>query len=160
MARTGRPLEYTPELGDMICDAIAVAKGSINRLCKEMKDAGIDFPDKDTIYVWRDKNADFSAKFWIAKQRQMDSFSEHLLDDTDEMQVIAAQGDDPVRDKLRIDALEKAATYKKWMMARLGPKRYADKQNLNIESRNVNESEKDEAAIIQAKLAAQHQKDA
>lgn len=151
----GRPTDYTCELGALFCDALAAWDGSVDSLCRQTDC----FPNASTIYSWRNSNEQFSKMFWIAKRLQADTFAEAIICHTEEMLDVARESeyDEAIddqgrtitntevlgRSKLRIDALEKVIKAKNWMMARLEPKRWGDKQQIELDNKNVSDDEKE-----------------
>lgn len=149
--RTGRPTDYTPELAEKICKAVSAWPGSLLKLCRERDD----FPNQDTIYDWIRKKKDFSDMWWSAKELQANVMGEDILATTEEMAAIAdeseydlsedGQGRSIVntehiqRSKLRVDARDKAIAHKKFIMARIGPRRWANKAEEAKESGTTHE---------------------
>jgi hypothetical protein len=65
--KLGAPeLEYTQEMGDKICDAIATSALSLKKLCK----ANPDFPCDKLIYKWVFKHPSFGRQYELAKEMQ------------------------------------------------------------------------------------------
>lgn len=105
----GRPSDFTPELGEAICDAM-LAKVSL-RAIEEMEG----MPHRNTILRWLSKYPEFADKYARAREAQAD-----LLDD--EIQVAADMADveDWQLHRMRIETM-------KWRAGRMAPKKYGDK---------------------------------
>lgn len=116
---------YTPEIAAAICTDIAIG----HTVAQAAGNAGI---DPNTIYAWRLQHADFGEIFARAKAAQMDYFAEEIIEIADDglndwMQREARNGSITVlndehvqRSRLRIDT-------RKWLMARMAPRRYGDR---------------------------------
>lgn len=124
----GRPSDYNPELGDLICRRIASGESVL----KISRDA--DMPGRTTIWTWTNDNEEFRDKYARAKAAQMDHYAEQLVDIADSNEddtYCTAEGevkhdtDHIQRAKLRIDT-------RKWVMARLAARKYGDKSEQNI----------------------------
>jgi len=110
---TGRPSDYTEELADLICEAVA-SGGALYRMCAERDD----LPAERTIYQWLEKHPSFAQKYARARERQADRNADEIVD-------IADTEDDPQRARVRMDA-------RKWRASKLAPKKYGDKVQQEI----------------------------
>lgn len=110
---TGRPSTYTDEMGDKICDLLTQGM-SLRKICQSDE-----FPNASTVYVWLDRFPSFAERYVRARE----AATEDMLED------ILAIADDPkieVQDKrVRIDT-------RKWAMGKLKPKKYGEKQIVDI----------------------------
>jgi hypothetical protein len=106
----GRPSDYTPELANIICEAIATG-GALYRLCEERDD----FPAESTVYQWLERHTEFAEKYARARERQADRRA-------DEVVVIADTEEDPQKARNRMDA-------RKWHSSKLAPKKYGDRMH-------------------------------
>ncbi len=104
----GRPSEYTAEVADAICEAIAT-EGALYRLCAQRDD----FPAERTVYQWLERYPEFAQNYARARERQADRRN-------DEIVVIADEATDANLARLQIDA-------RKWQASKLAPKKYGDK---------------------------------
>lgn len=118
----GRPTDYTDELADKICDAIATTQIGLTRLC-ESRD---DLPAPTTAKRWLYQLPQFRSKYEQAKLIQTNLLAEELAD-------IAKESDYYIDDKgnKRIDPPSTAVTRNrldamKWTAARLLPKKWGD----------------------------------
>ncbi len=75
----GRPLEYTPEMGDRICELVATHPIGLPRLCEMFSE----LPAPSTINRWRYQIEDFRTKYTQAKQFQSEILAEEILEISD-----------------------------------------------------------------------------
>lgn len=132
----GRPkFEYTDQLADEICQAIATSEKGLHLLCK----ANDHWPHVDTVHQWILTNKEFSEKYARAKALQADYLFEQIIDiadnplegtktKTSKFGTEITSGDMTEHRRLQIEA-------RKFTVARLLPKKYGDKievdQNIN-----------------------------
>lgn len=130
----GRPTDYSPEIAELICERIAGGEGLV-KICK-----GDDMPARSTVMRWLFKNKEFSDRYALAREAQADFFFEEILEISD-----GAEGDalldadgNPTgkvnheninRSRLRVDT-------RKWVIARLAPKKYGDRVEFDGENNN------------------------
>jgi hypothetical protein len=122
-AKVGRPLAYTQEMGDYICELVSSSGHGLLKLTKLYPE----LPDKMTINRWRHRLPEFRAQYALAKVEQADILAEECLEIADD-----SSGDiriDPetgfetcntefiARARLRVDT-------RKWLAAKLLPKQY------------------------------------
>ena len=123
--KTGRPSLYTEALAAKICERLAEGE-TLRSICRDEK-----MPGKTTVLRWLgdEKNADFRTQYAHAREMQADRFAEEILeiaDDTSEDWSTDKDGKKTLdhehvqRSRLRIDT-------RKWLMARMAPKKYGDK---------------------------------
>ena len=128
MAKMGRPTIYTDELAAEICRRIVEGE-SLTRICK---DDGM--PNVSSVYLWLFKNKDFSNQYARAREDQADTYSDQIVDIGEEIPMMVITDEDgkvtkridPAgvnRNRLRVDA-------RKWVAAKLKPKKYGDRQIL------------------------------
>lgn len=72
----GRPSDYTPEIADAIIDWISAGK-PLREFCRNESIAW------RTVYDWREKEADFSARFTRARAMGADAIAEEALEIAD-----------------------------------------------------------------------------
>jgi len=107
----GRPTDYTPELGDEICGELAEGK-SLKRITEREE-----MPSRAVIYRWLRTYPEFLDNYARAK----DDSSEALADDIEDIaEGVLAKRYEPNAARVAIDA-------KKWVAAKLKPKKYGDK---------------------------------
>ena len=121
----GRPTDYTEELAQRICEAVATTPRGLDYICEQNPD----FPNQNTIYKWRYRHLQFSENYRKAKCAQAEIMAEKM-DTLGEMARATAYVDE--KGVTRIDA-GIMASYKldadnhKWSAARLLPHLYGDK---------------------------------
>ena len=124
----GRPSIYSEELTDEICGRIANGQ-SLNSICK------LDgMPAVSGVYRWMREYPAFLDKYTRAREDQADTLADEILDIADEKIddfIIDEEGnkrpnpDTVQRSKLRVEA-------RKWIAAKLKPKKYGEKIDHNI----------------------------
>jgi hypothetical protein len=127
----GRPSDYTEEKGTEICRLLATGR-SLRSIC--LQD---DMPNFDTVLRWAERFPSFRGQYAEARSAQAELWAEEIVDIADGNKLdtkLVARGDELVetldwdhvqRAKLRVDA-------RKWIAARLLPKKYGDTQNLRV----------------------------
>lgn len=119
----GRPLEYTKEMGDRICELVASHGCGLMKLCKLYPE----LPAKETINRWRYRVPEFRMQYAMAKVEQADILAEECLeiadDDSFDTKIDAVSGNEVcntefiARSRLRIDT-------RKWLASKLLPRQY------------------------------------
>lgn len=128
----GRKSEYTPEIGAMICERIALGE-SVRTIC-----ADPDTPAMSTVFKWLNVHKDFVEQYARAKEEQADAIFDEILDiadnstndymtrkNADGTDYEAVNQENIQRARLRIDA-------RKWMAGKLRPKKYGEKIDHNV----------------------------
>lgn len=118
----GRPLEYTEEMGDHICELVASTGYGLLKLTQLYPE----LPPKETINRWRHRVPKFRIQYAQAKIEQADILAEECLEIADDnSQDINYDNEGNripntefiARSRLRIDT-------RKWLAAKLLPKQY------------------------------------
>ena len=117
----GRPTDYTPELAERICEAIASTPRGIQHLCREQDD----FPHFSTVFRWINDRADFREMYARAREQQGDLCAYQSAEDLDQVDTSA----DTAREDVSL-AREKSKT-KQWMAERLAPRKWGARQILS-----------------------------
>jgi hypothetical protein len=122
----GRPSSYTQEIAAQICAGLAEGK-SLRTVCK-----ADGMPCMATVFNWLRAYPEFLEQYTRAKEDAADAFAEEMLDIADEasndwMEVhdkdnpgYRLNGEHINRSRLRVDT-------RKWIAAKLKPKKYGDK---------------------------------
>ncbi len=129
--RPGRPSNYTPEMAALICARLAAGE-SLNRITKTEG-----FPDHVTVYSWMSKNPEFLAMYTRAREDQAETMADEIVEIAD-----AAPETEPVLDKngeiieMRVHAAYVAyqknrIEARKWVAAKLKPRKYGEKVDVN-----------------------------
>lgn len=125
-----RLTDYTPEIGDQICEAIENSVRGIDHICK----ANETFPCAQTFRRWLKQYPELRAKYALAKEVQADKIADETIeiayDDKKDYKVIVDEnGEEKTvfvsesvgRARLKVDTL-------KWHASKLAPKKYSEKQ--------------------------------
>lgn len=134
---TGRPSSYTPAIAERICEQIATTTLSLRRICE----ADPTLPSSETVRRWLYHDVGgFRALYAHAKEQQQELQEDELLDIADDGSndiYVDDEGrprvdhDHIQRSKLRIET-------RKWLMAKLKPKKYGEKVDVNHGSQPEN----------------------
>jgi hypothetical protein len=120
---TGRPSIFSQELADTICERLADGE-SLRRICEDET-----MPAKSTVFRWLAADKSFQDQYTRAREVQADSWADDILDISDDgANDTYTDGDGNertnqdviARSRLRVDT-------RKWLMARMAPKKYGDK---------------------------------
>jgi hypothetical protein len=127
------PIQWTSELTDAICAAIAVSARGLDEICEE----NAEFPTSRSIYSRLIVDEDFFRKYARAREMQQQLLCDQLIPLADkdricEKRTIKADGseervilDQVERSKLQIDT-------RKWYLSKLNPKRFGDKVHQEV----------------------------
>jgi len=124
----GRPSSYTEELGLEICERIAHGE-SLTKIC-----APDSMPKVSTVYRWLLKEKAFCDMYARSREDQSDTLADQIMDIGEEVPMMVITDEDgkvtkridPAgvnRNRLRVDA-------RKWVAAKLKPRKYGDRQVL------------------------------
>ena len=132
----GRPTKYTKALGDRVCELLA--EGKSMRTVARVEG----MPDKSTMFRWIRKYDVFRDQYTRAKNESADAMGEDALDIADDGSndfMTITKGDKTYevenrevtsRSKLRIET-------RKWLMAKMKPKKYGDKLDLTSDGEKL-----------------------
>lgn len=132
----GRPSLYTEALADKICKRLADGES----LLRISKDAG--FPSEATIRAWNlDDLHGFSAKYARSRAIGYEKLSDEILHIADTPQIGTktvskatgleiTEGDMIEHRRLQVDS-------RKWMLSKMLPKVYGDRQHIDMEVKDV-----------------------
>lgn len=110
---------YTDEVAADICVAISEGK-SLVAACKEL---GVEYKH---VFKWITEYPDFKDNYARAREAQADYLA-------DEVVAIADEEADPAKARVRVDA-------RKWYAGKLKPKKYGDKQQVDMDVTSKGES--------------------
>jgi Bacteriophage Sf6, terminase small subunit-like len=109
---------YTPALGDIICKRVSEGE-SLRAICR---DHGM--PSEGTVRGWAREDRDgFGSRYRLARELQLDHWADLIIDIADE------EDRDPRDRQIRIET-------RKWVMSKLGPRRYGDRLLVAGEAEN------------------------
>lgn len=136
-AVTGRPSTFTQELADRICSQLAMGD-SLRTVCK-----GEDMPALATVFNWFRNYPSFLEQYTRAKQESADAMAEDILDIADHsaQDIITKSSENGTeyevvnneviqRSRLRVET-------RKWLMAKMKPKKYGDKLDLTSDGEQL-----------------------
>jgi len=128
MSTRGRPSAYTPDIAKRICAELADGV-SLRAVCK-----ADDMPSEATVRAWAlDDVEGFSAHYTRARELGYERLADDILEISDDgsNDTYVDQDGNPrtdqdviARSRLRVDS-------RKWMLAKMLPKRYGDKLDLS-----------------------------
>ena len=128
----GRPLEFDQEQADTICQRIAEGE-SVRAICRDDS-----MPAMSTVFKWLSRVPEFAEQYAHAKEEQAETLADEIVAIADEAEVSAkVDGEDVrlsldataiARNRLRVDA-------RKWVAAKLKPKKYGDRQTIEHEGK-------------------------
>jgi len=127
----GRPSDYTEDMAIEICARLASGE-SLVRMCK-----ADDMPSVSTVYRWIQAHEEFRDNYTRAREDQADTLADEILDiantpvvgvktkTNEKGEVETTEGDMIEHRRLQVDA-------RKWIAAKLKPKKYGDKQQTEV----------------------------
>jgi len=104
----GRPSEFTPELGDRICQYMCEGL-SLRQTCQQ---PGI--PPMGTILRWVREFPSFREQYTRAREDLQEFWAEDIMSVSDDQTI------DPNHKRIMVDS-------RKWLLSKLAPKKYGDK---------------------------------
>lgn len=125
----GRPSDFTQETADKICEGLIEGK-SLRSICR-----ADDMPNAGTVCRWLSVHKSFREQYERARDAQADTLADEIIDIADDGsndfmgEDEKYNGDAVARSKLRVDA-------RKWVAAKLKPKKYGDKTILGSDPDN------------------------
>lgn len=121
--KPGRPSAYSLKLSETICDRIAAGE-SLRKIC-----LGDEMPHFITVIRWLGKDQEFASRYAHAREIQAQTFVDKMLDVAEE---------DPKRnpitgalDSASVAHIRNRIATMQWLAAKLNPKKYGDKLDLN-----------------------------
>lgn len=122
----GRPSKYSAALAQEICGLLAEGQ-SLAEICRRD-----DMPSESMVYRWLAADLEFRERYARARESQADRYADEIIeiaDDGTNDWMERRQGEETItivdhehiqRSKLRVDA-------RKWLMAKMSPKKYGDR---------------------------------
>lgn len=120
----GRPTDYTEELADHICERLCDGE-SLRAIC-----SGEGMPNRATVFRWLAAHETFRDQYARAREEQAETMADEIVGISDETEVTTKHEGEEIRlsldatavarNRLRVDA-------RKWVAAKLKPKKYGDK---------------------------------
>ena len=157
-AKIGRPSIYTPQLADELCARLVGAdKGEARSLVSVCRDD--DMPGFRTVMSWLDdeRYEEFQHKYARARDHRTEALFEEMTDiarhsnDATKIKIRETEkgsmrdeeiGDNVQRSALLIDTV-------KWQLARMSPKKYGDKLQVDTKTDITHHYTDDDTAILE-----------
>lgn len=144
-----RPTLYTSEIADEICERIATGE-TLRAICRSDG-----MPSYRSVYRWRESDAQFSARFTLAREIGGDVIAEQTLEIADETSndTIETEHGEKAnsewinRSKLRVETRLK-------LLAVWFPRKYGQRIDVTSGNESLNLTAEDRAAKLQAIHAA------
>jgi hypothetical protein len=115
-SNAGRKALYSEELATAFLDELASGK-SLRKVCSKEG-----MPSIQTVLKWERENEAFALRYAQARDDRGMAFGEKIIDLVE----------DVIASKIQVDAARLAIDSLKWTAARLAPKVYGDKQQVDI----------------------------
>ena len=124
-AKIGRPSSYTKDRAAEIC-ARLVEGESLKSICRDPL-----MPDIKTVYLWMAQNETFLHQYAKAKEDQADTMQEEILDiaDTKPAEIMDDKGNSRI-DAAHVNWMRLRIDSRKWVAAKLKPKKYGERTTL------------------------------
>lgn len=125
--KMGRPTRYSPELAAEILTRIAEGE-SLRKITME---AGM--PSHSSVYLWLLQHPDFSDKYARAREEQADTLADEIIaiaDEQPDLDPIYSKDGELIEIKLHsayIQWQKNRVDARKWVAAKLKPKKYGDR---------------------------------
>jgi len=126
--KIGRPSDYTPELGELICYRVATNTIGLKLICAKFKE----LPDETTISEWRWKHPEFRLKYREAKSQQAELLAEDCEDISQDLLYYTDSEGNKRVDSGYVASRKLVVDTRKWFASKLAPKFYGDKQMLDV----------------------------
>lgn len=133
MSQTGRPSDYSLDLAADICVRLADGE-SLKGICTDEE-----MPSRATVFRWLSQHQEFQDMYARAREEQADTLADQLVSISDEVDVVVKHEGEGVRlaldatavarNRLRLDA-------RKWVAAKLKPRKYGDKVQAELTGAN------------------------
>ena len=120
--KLGRPSSYSKDRAAEIC-ARLVEGESLKSICRDPL-----MPDIKTVYLWMAQNETFLHQYAKAKEDQADTMQEEILDiaDTKPAEIVDDKGISRI-DSAHVNWMRLRIDSRKWVAAKLKPKKYGDR---------------------------------
>lgn len=113
----GRPSEFSEAVADEICRLIAEDGLSVRAVCKRDE-----MPARSVVFKWLSQQPQFADQYARAMEERANAIFEEVIEQADEC---PPDKDAAAAYRLRIDA-------RKWAAGKLNPKRYGDRQQIDV----------------------------
>jgi len=118
----GRPTKYNVNIASDIC--VRLSNGEpLRQIC--MEDG---MPAQSTVYLWLTRHPDFSEMYVRAREDQADTLADEIQAIADEMPMETSDKDGNTRfDSAYVNWMRLRVDARKWVAAKLKPRKYGDK---------------------------------
>lgn len=123
----GRPSDYSRETTTAICVRLGLGE-SLREICRDEN-----MPTKTTVMRWLAQHAEFRDQYASAREAQADYYAEEIVEIADDgtndwMERQRGDGSsDEVENKEVLNRSRLRVDTRKWLMARMAPKKYGDR---------------------------------
>ena len=138
----GRPSLYTPELAEIICEKL-VSGQSLRKICRSRG-----MPAISAVMRWLIRHPEFEEQYARAREAQADTLADEILHIADTPKVgiktktVAGVVETTKGDMLEHRRLQVEA--RKWIAAKLKPKKYGDRLSLDSTVRHTADAYSDD----------------
>lgn len=125
----GRPSGFTQDIADAMCERLSLGE-SLRSICRDEA-----MPSQSMVFRWLVSKPEFREQYAHAREVQADSWADDILEIADDNSNDVIRDPDSgnerfnsefaARSRLRVDT-------RKWLMARMAPKKYGDKVTQQI----------------------------
>lgn len=126
----GRPsIAFNQEIADDFCERLSTSNKSTTTVLKEMNKEGITEVHLTTLFKWLRDEPEFLKQYTRSKEEQADFLAEEMIEIADDSSLDIAFTDDGKAfiDKEHIARSRLRVETRKWIAAKLKPKKYGDK---------------------------------
>lgn len=131
MSERGRPSLFTQEIADEVCDRLASGQ-SLREICRDEH-----IPEATTVRRWAIENREgFSSQYARARESQADHYADEIIeiaeDGTNDW-VKRRRKDGTIETVLDREHVQRSilrVDSRKWLMARMAPRKWGDRQKL------------------------------
>jgi hypothetical protein len=122
----GRPTKYTPKVAQLICDLLADGKSLIQITSLQ------EMPGETTVRMWLRRHAEFRRDYARARRWQARYYAEQMIEIADDVSEDAT-GELRMPNAVAVNRAKLRIDTRKWIAAKLLPKKYGDSQTLKAE---------------------------
>lgn len=122
----GRPSEFTPEIGEQICNRIAMGE-TMTKICRSAK-----MPDRSTVWRWTETSDEFCNALARARALQAWSWADESVDIADRAGRKARGAPGTGEAGAKVNAEKLRVDVRKWLISKLNPKKFGDKVTQEI----------------------------
>lgn len=130
-----KPVRYSKALGERICARLAEGE-PLKQICR-----GPDMPNESNVRYWALDNAEFGALYTRAREVGYDKLAEEILRIADTLKegtvVSTKEWGTEVTTKDMIEHRKLQIDTRKWLLAKMLPKRYGDAKNAEPDDKDV-----------------------